>query len=247
MKSTSSILLSALSLISALIPFRLEAQPQSPRYIVTDLGKPGLGGSTSEGLGLNNAGRVGGQAALPNGNFRGFLSGIGHTLIDLGTLGGPNSAATAPNLVDALAVTSDTKTKDPLGEDFFGFGTHLTSRGAVWQDGALTPFATLGGNNGWAQAINNLGQVAGTAEPPIPDPTCQSPQVLRYEAVIWGPRPGESLPLPPLPGDTVAFALGINHLGQVVGSSGNCVHTPLVPFAIGPPAVLWENVVPKDL
>ena len=37
------------------------------------------------------------------------------------------------------------------------------------------------------------------------------PQVLNVQAVIWGPQPGELRQLQPLPGDTVAMALGINY------------------------------------
>ena len=45
MNPTTFIALPALTLVSALaLPVGLEAQPQSPRYIVVDLGKPGLGG-----------------------------------------------------------------------------------------------------------------------------------------------------------------------------------------------------------
>ena len=44
----------ALSILAALaIPGRLPAQPQSPRYIVNDLGKPGLHGSNSLAFGIN--------------------------------------------------------------------------------------------------------------------------------------------------------------------------------------------------
>src|SRR5258708_2717230 len=89
MKYTLMLSLPALSLIAALaIPGRLEAQPQSPRYIVNDLGKPGLHGPNSFAFGINSAGRVAGQAQRPDGSFHAFLSGVGDTLIDVGTLGG---------------------------------------------------------------------------------------------------------------------------------------------------------------
>jgi len=241
----------ALSLLSALaIPGHLQAQPEPPRYIVHDLGKPGLRGDNSFAFGINGVGRVGGQAQRPDGNFHAFLSGVGNTLIDLGTLGGPNSAAGGPNIFNALAIQSDTNVPDPLGEDFCAFGTHLICRGGIW-DGAMTPLATLGGNNAAALDINNRGQVAGLSETASHDPTCATPaqalQVLRYNAVVWGPARGEIHLLPPLAGDTVGFALGINDLGQAVGSSGTCANTPGFPFPIGPHAVLWENGVPRDL
>jgi probable HAF family extracellular repeat protein len=141
---------------------------------------------------------------------------------------------------------SDTTTTDPYGENFCGFGTGLICRGAVWQQGVMTPLPTLGGNNGAAIGINNRGQSMGYAENGTQDARCPAPQVLDYEAVI-GTRSGQVQELPPLPGDTVGFALGINDVGQVVGSSGTCANTPLVPQPIGPHAVLWDHGSPINL
>src|ERR1017187_2009079 len=93
MKSIAT-LIAAASLLAAL------ANAQTPRYTVTDLGT--FGGNFSVAFGINNAGRVGGTAALPNGNAYAFLTGIAKT--DLGTLGGPNSQAGGPNGADQLAI-----------------------------------------------------------------------------------------------------------------------------------------------
>jgi probable HAF family extracellular repeat protein len=230
---------------SSLLVALATAQPQS-RYAITDLGT--LGGSFSIAYGLNNGGRVGGAASVSSGDQHAFLWERGH-MIDLGTLGGPNSAAGAPNGRDELAIISDTATADHFGEDFCGFATHLVCLAAVWKEAALKPLPTLGGRNGAALAVNNRGQVAGYAENSIQDKTCASTtpfQILRYEAVIWD-RKGEAHELPPLPGDTVGFALGINDAGQVVGSSGLCGNTPLIPLQIGPHAVLWQHGKPIDL
>jgi probable HAF family extracellular repeat protein len=220
------------------------ATAQPPRYTVTDLGT--LGGTFSIPFGINSAGRVAGGATLPGGSLHPFLWDDGH-MTDLGTLGGPNGNAGGPNGRDELAVLAETSKPDPLGEDFCGFSTHLICLGALWQKGALTPLPTLGGNNGQAFSLNNRGQVIGIAETSTRDPTCTSPQVLDFEAVIWGPKPGEIQELRPLPGDSVGFALGINDKGQVVGSSGSCANTPLFPLAIGPHAVLWKNGSATDL
>src|SRR5438552_1250009 len=103
----------ALSLLTALaIPGHLKAQPQPPRYIINDLGKPGLHGPNSFAFGINGVGRVGGQAQRPDGNFHAFFSSFG-ALTDLGTLGGPNSAAGGPNIMNVLAIQSDTNIPDP--------------------------------------------------------------------------------------------------------------------------------------
>jgi probable HAF family extracellular repeat protein len=206
-------------------------------YTVTDLGT--FGGTSANAYGINDEGRIAGAAALANGDERAFISGIGGTKYDLGTLGGPNSEASGPNASNALAILSETSKKDPFGNDFCGFGTNLICLPAVW-NGTMTALPTLGGNNGEALAINNQGQIAGFAENSTKDPTCPSPQVLDYEAVLWGAN-GQAQELPPLPGDTVGFTFSLNNNGQAAGSSGTCANTPLLPFNYGPHAVVWEN------
>ncbi|HSY98025.1 MAG TPA: hypothetical protein VK788_00900 [Terriglobales bacterium] len=253
MKTRIAISISAATLLSALAaPVCLPAQEPSARheakpahYRVIDLGT--LGGTFGVAYGINNAGKAGGGATLANGNQHSFLWTLSGGMHDLGTLGGPNSAAGAPNSRTQLAVLSDTTTTDPFGENFCGFGTGLICLGAVWQKGAMSALPTLGGNNGAAIGINNRGQIMGYAENDTKDTACPAPQVLDYEAVIWGPQPGQIRELRPLPGDTVGFALGINDKGQVVGASGSCADTPLVPQPIGPHAVLWDNGSPINL
>ena len=218
----------------------------SARYTITDLGT--FGGTFSIAFGINNAGRVGGAAALPNGNVHPFLSGMGGAKYDLGTLGGPNAQANRPSGTLDLSIVSETRTPDPLGEDFCGFGNHLICLGALW-NGVMTPLPTLGGNNAIAVLSNNRGQIIGVAENGTRDPSCPAPQVLDYQAVVWGPKPGQIQALPPLPGDTVGFALGINDRGQIVGSSGSCANTIVtaVGLFVGPHAVLWEDGAVRHL
>ena len=111
----------------------------------------------------------------------------------------------------------------------------------------MTPLPTLGGNNAEAVAMNNPRSVTWVAENSTKDPTCAPPQVLDYEAAIWGPNPGQVQALPPLPGDSVGFAFGLNNIGQVVGLLGTCANTPLLPFSYGADAVLWQNGSPTAL
>jgi probable HAF family extracellular repeat protein len=239
-------ILTSIAVSSLLAALAIGQTPQTPRYTVRDLGT--FGGPFSIPFGINNAGRAAGAAALPNGNHHAFLVGIGGTKTDLGTLGGPNSAANGPNGRENVAITSETSTPDPLKEDFCGFGDHLICLGAVW-NGVMTPLHTLGGNNARALGLNNRDQVIGFAENGIHDPSCPSPQVLDFEPVIWGPGPGEIQALPTLNGDTVGFALGINDVGQVVGSSGSCANLGVAPAGLffGPHDVLWENGSVTDL
>jgi probable HAF family extracellular repeat protein len=216
-------------------------QEHFPHYRVKDLGT--LGGTFSMAFGLNDKGHVGGGAGLPNGSQHAFLWTKGGGLKGLGTLGGPNSIAGGPNEKDALPIEAETSKPDPLGEDFCGFGTGLICLGAVWKNGAMTPLSTLGGNNAYALGINNKGHAVGIAENDTQDSSCTSgtpSQVLRYEGVIWDAN-GKIRELPPLPGDTVGFALGINNQDQTVGGSGTCSNTPLLPLQIGPHAVFWKR------
>jgi len=234
------------------------AQP-APRYRITDLGT--LGGTYSYAYGINNWGQVSGGAATrteTDGISQTAFLWYGGRIVNLGTLGGPqcptcSSEAGGPNVSGASPLVSETSRPDPLGEDFCGFGTHSQCLAAVWKDGAMTALPTLGGNNGQAYWINNPGQVVGFAETGTRDATCAAAtpfQVFRFKPAVWGPN-GEVNQLPPLPGDTVGFAWGINDNGETIGVSGLCGNTsvpPVSPFSLEPHAVLWDkNGVPINL
>jgi probable HAF family extracellular repeat protein len=90
----------------------------------------------------------------------------------------------------------------------------------LWQNGAMTPLPTLGGPNGSADLINDLGEIAGYAENGVKDPTCPSPQLFQFKPVVWRDR--KIFELPTFPGDPEGYALGINDFGQAVGASGSC-------------------------
>ena len=226
-------------------------QPSTPpaRYNITDLGT--LGGAFSEAVSVNNRGLISGASSLPDGTTHAALWRKGHiTDIGIPGLGEPasNSRAFDVNEWGRATGVAETSTPDSNGEDFCGFGTHLTCLSFVWQNGVMTPLRTLGGSNGFALAINNRGQVAGVSENPASDSSCAAPfQVRDFEAAIWGPTPGSVQELPPLPGDSIGEALWINDLGQAVGTSGSCANTLLPPLAAGPHAVMWENAGLTDL
>jgi probable HAF family extracellular repeat protein len=218
-------------------------------YTVKDLGT--LGGTVSSGANsINNKGWVTGHSNLPGDQEEHAFLWRKGVMTDLGTLGGFNSNVPFPvkNDEGLIAAQSQTSALDPLGENFFGpytcdqngdlcQGGDLINRGFVWQDGAITALATLGGNNGVAAGANDRGEVVGFAENTTQDPSCAPPQVLDWEAVIWGPKRGEIHQLPPFPGDSVAAALAVNDHSQVVGGSGIC--GPVSP-AVSLHAVLWQ-------
>jgi len=240
---------------SSLVAQAQQAAGNQITYSVSSIGT--LGGSFSNGYGgVNDRGWVMGDANLPGDQTEhGFLWRNG-VMTDLGTFGGLNSSVSFPvkNERGLIMGTAQTSTFDPLGE-FWGAAFFCTSSncegwqnlelGFLWKHGVKTALPTLGGNNSFAVGVNNLGQVVGIAETTTTDPSCIPPQVLDYEAVIWGPKPGQLRQLPVFPGDSIAAALAINDSGQVVGTSGICaVPTSTAP---GVHAVLWQHGSVTDL
>ncbi len=171
--------------------------------------------------------------------------------IDIGKrgLGGPNSGAFGINTWNQVVGQAESSESDPNKENFCAYGTGLKCLPFLWKLGAITPLPTLGGNNGTVGPLNNRGEIPGITENSTVDPDCPStaavngtgPQVLDFEAVIWGPRPLQIRELHPLPGDSVGMAFWINDHGQAVGSTGSCANTSVPPFAIGPHAVIWDK------
>jgi probable HAF family extracellular repeat protein len=177
-------------------------------------------------------------------------------LTALGTLGGPNSSVSFPVKDTRGLVVGNAQIHkiDPLGE-FWGSAYFCTAQncrgfqnlmlGFSWQRGVMTALPTLGGNNGAATGANNRGQVVGVTETATHDSNCVAPQVLDFDAVIWGPDPSQIKTLPVISGDVTGAAVAINDRGQVVGTSGMC----MVPnsFAFATHAVMWKDSVVTDL
>jgi len=223
------------------LPLQLAAQ-QHTQYTVTFLGT--FGGCCGEPFGLNNKGEVDGVANLPGDqNFHAFLWRKG-VLIDLGTLGGPNSNGDiggnfGPNERSEVVGVSTTSTPAPPGEDFCFSGFNVICLPFIWREGIMSPLPTLGGNNGVAGAINNRGEIVGMAENTTPEPNCFN-ILQQTKPVLW--KKGEIQELPTFP-DTDGQAMAINDLGQIVGITGGCQSGP-TPALHG---LLWENDTVTDL
>ena len=207
-------------------------------YSVVNLGT--LGGTMSAAEGNSDNRWIAGFSTLAGDKQEHAVVWREGRIVDLSTLGGPNSSVGAPVYDNAglIAGLSETSRIDPLAEDFCGRGTNHICRGFLWRRGAMVPLPTLGGNNSWAFSVNNPGQVVGIAENRVRDPNCLPPQVFDFGAAIWGPQRDEIHELPPYSGDVTSAALAINDRGQVVGGSGSC-GSPSLALAVH--AVLWEN------
>jgi uncharacterized membrane protein len=231
------------------------AAAKFPHYMIYALHNP-LGGTYAQGSSVNVQNQIAGYGALQgNKVIHAMLWRNGLKGQDLGTLGGPNSAVAWPNRNDngVVAGVAETATAQPLGEQwscalavfYTAPPTGNVCLGFRWQHNKMTALPTLGGDNGFATGVNSAGQIVGWAETSYHDRSCISPQVLQFEAVVWGPETNEYQTLPPLKGDPDSAATAINSSGQVVGISGLC--SKAVGGASAAHMVLWENNRKFDL
>jgi probable HAF family extracellular repeat protein len=202
-----------------------------------------LGGIVSFAININSSGQISGTSLL-SGNtiLHAQIWTKPPSTIDLGTLGGPNSAIFQYNhaSADRFVGWSETSDTDPYAENYCGFGTTHVCRGFSWQHGKMTSLPTVGGTNDQSNDMNKSGQISGGSETGTKDPSCNPPQVFDTRGVIWQPD-GTITILPPYPGDTVSYAYTLDQSGHVaVGNSGSCA-APTVH------AVLWRNGSPINL
>ena len=230
-----------------------ELSAQTPaaarHYNVTTL--PGLGGTSSGGNSINNRTWIAGYSKLTGDAARHAALWRNGRILDLGTLGGPNSSViwSVKNTRGIIAGISQTSALEPLGElwsqqAFFSGpdAVKYICLGFVWkQNQGMTALPTLGhNNNGIATGVNDRGLVVGWAENDCRDSTCVPPQVLQFRPVFWNTEDNNKIHELPLRfGDTSGAATAINNSNEIVGISGICDQA--VGRHSAKHAVLWRD------
>ena len=182
-----------------------------PHYEVVDLGT--LGGTVSEGFGVNRFSMVAGTSSTTNDNFVHAFLWVAGKMIDLHNLpGGSTSGAAGVNLFGQVAGESDNANTDPNA--FLCF-TPNECRAFLWQAGKMQDLGVLRkGHNSSAGWINNVGVVVGASETTTEiDPANGFPPV---HATAW--ILGRAIDLGTL-GGPVSLANSNNDIGQVTGIS----------------------------
>jgi probable HAF family extracellular repeat protein len=201
----------------------LSAPAALAQYTITDLGN--LGGNATEeseleGNGINNNGRVVGQALTPGGSFgyeHAFLWTTAEGMQDLGTLPGTLESS-ASGINDNSQV---------VGYSYYDMGhTHaFLNSGCTMSDLGTPP----GFTDSQANGINNSGQIVGLSF----NGGSYGSHAFLYSGGVW-------TDLGTLPGGTTSVAYGINNNGQVVGTSDSAADEYLHAF-------LYSGGVMSDL
>jgi probable HAF family extracellular repeat protein len=198
-------------------------------------------------------------AAAANGRVA-ESSRIQHTrykLIDVGTLGGPNSD-TAATFFDGVAVPSldqqgtfaglaETSIPDPFGPNCFNSGCFV-SNAIKSEDGVRTDLGALPGTAGLSSAttwISGNGLIVGLSENGEIDPFTGSQSV---HGVSW--KHGEEITdLGTLKGGYESIASAANNAGEVIGYANNTILDPYSLAGMGSQtrAVAWWNGEIHDL
>jgi probable HAF family extracellular repeat protein len=175
-----------------------------------------------------------------------------YRLVDIGTLGGPNSFFSGPilqilnNRGTFVAIANTPAANPNPGCNIpFSLPDCFVEHAAVWHDGTLIDLGVLpGGVNSQTVTINANGLIAGGSENGLIDPLTGQAEIA---AVLWEGH--KAINLGSLPGGTESLAVGVNSHGQVIGFANNDVLDAFsaVGFPTQTRAFLWQNGVMKDL
>jgi probable HAF family extracellular repeat protein len=186
---------------------------------------PSLGGPghCSVATGVNAYAEVAGQAEIGRvdpvlgiDELRAVVWKNGH-ITNLGTFGGAHSLATTINNIGQVVGMALNNIPDPFSFiDFMlaGSSNGTQARAFLWEGGPLQDLGTLGGNDAFANLVNDRGQIAGTSYTNnTPNPTTGFPTV---DPFLWDH--GMMVDLGSL-GGTFAAVNDLNDRSEVVGLS----------------------------
>ncbi|MEM6532098.1 MAG: DUF6531 domain-containing protein [Myxococcota bacterium] len=129
---------------------------------LVDLGT--LGGDSSWAVAINNSARFVGRSDTLSGDLHAFV-GIGTALFDLGTLGGSTSRAYDINNDGHVVGEAENAAGDRRAFLIIPDGsTYFRDANADGANDLMIDIGTLGGDDARALAINNFGEIVGTAE-----------------------------------------------------------------------------------
>ena len=257
-KCTSVVVMSLFAVLA--MPVGMAAQdnpsqnpkPKHHQYKLIDLGTFGGPDSAVGGFGtfLNNPGTVvgGADTSIPDPyspncfdpecfvqHASQWKNGV---LTDLGALPGVNSSyAGGISANGFIAGLSQNGVIDPL------LGVP-EGQAVLWRSGNIINLGNLGGNESFANNVNNRGQVVGPAANAIPDPYSMFGWGTQTRAFLW--KNGVMQDLGTLGGPDAA-AFFVNNRGQVAGQAyTNSTPNPVTGVPTTDP-FLWESGVMRDL
>ena len=176
-----------------------EAPPARAGQYYTATLLPMLGGTATQGYGINDRGQITGRSYIAgNAAVHAFLYS-GGAMTDLGTLGGTNSEGRGIN--NAGQVTGWAQRR---GSEAHAF---------LYSAGAMSDLGTLGGAYGAGYAINDRGQVGGSS---------YTSANVSFHAFVYSDGAMvdlNSVVVSGLGGATLTEARGINDDGQIIANA----------------------------